>query len=884
MSCNNCNTEQDIIVVEILAGAPGAYGGPQGVQGATGPQGVQGPSGLPSTVSGPRGNTGTSGIQGIQGIQGVKGDTGERGLQGVQGDSGISIVGATGPSGPQGLPSTVSGPKGDTGERGLQGQSITGPQGVQGGKGDTGERGGTGPQGAQGQSITGPSGPQGIQGVKGDTGVQGVAGQSITGPSGPQGIQGVKGDTGVGAVGATGLSITGPKGDTGIGAKGDTGERGLQGLQGASGLSIVGSTGATGQAFTGATGSRGATGSTGPAGINIVGSTGSTGATGAAFTGATGSHGATGSTGQAGQSIIGATGGTGPKGDNGISVIGASGATGATGQPGQSDRYSTTSSSSISVTIGSKTLSVPTGLAWTTQQPIIIANQASGAKLTGYVTSYNSTTGVLIAVIDTVSGAGTYAAWQVNLNGIAGVQGATGATGIQGATGQASTVSGPVGATGSTGPQSIIPGATGATGASGEPGATGQAFTGATGPVSTVPGPTGATGPTGEPGSGINIKAPVRVATTINLAGINDSNHQSLIATANEALIIDGITLNFDDELLVKDQTLAFNNGVYVVINAGSSTAPWHLDRRGDSNSNTEVKTGDAVSVSSGTINGGSSWYLTTAGNINLGTTALQWSLYSKIGATGSTGPQGSSGATGVQGNTGIGATGASGVTTPAFSTVIEFTADGSTNTFEGIGTFNNDAAYVVTINGVLQNATYQGATAYTVNSFNGGQILFTEPPPSGSKIQVRAIYGQRGPIGPQGALNAFTFLKEQVNITGTSAGGTIMFDAGLKSAMFFTQPATSDWALNVRGSSMDTFGSLLDVSESITITLINTNGPIGYKAASFSIDGIFVTPKFLSGNLSVAGSTDSIEAWTYTMIKTDVGEYVVFANIIRFF
>lgn len=51
--------------------------------------------------------------------------------------------------------------------------------------------------------VVGATGPQGIQGPKGDTGPQGVKG--ATGAQGPQGIQGVKGATGP----------QGPKGDTG---------------------------------------------------------------------------------------------------------------------------------------------------------------------------------------------------------------------------------------------------------------------------------------------------------------------------------------------------------------------------------------------------------------------------------------------------------------------------------------------------------------------------------------------------------------------------------------------------------------------------------------------------------------------------------------------
>jgi hypothetical protein len=344
------------------------------------------------------------------------------------------------------------------------------------------------------------------------------------------------------------------------------------------------------------------------------------------------------------------------------------------------------------------------------------------------------------------------------------------------------------------------------------------------------------------------------------------------------------VTLLVDDELLVKNQTLAANNGIYVVIATGSPSAPWHLDRRGDSNSNAEVKTGDAVSVASGTINSESSWYLTTVGNINIGTTALNWSLYSRVGATGSSGVQGSTGATGPQGATGIGATGASGVVSPALSTVVEFTGTGTDTEFNGIGNFTNDASYIVTINGVLQNATYQGATAYTVNSSNGGQIVFTAPPASGATIQVRAIYGERGPIGPAGTLNAFTFLKEQVNLQNLAAGSVVNFNANSQATLYYTLPATGNWTLNLRASALDTFNSLLSTGESITLTFLNTNGTTGYKATALTIDGTSVAPKFLAGNLTVSGSADCIEAWTYTVIKTGSAAYTVLANITRFF
>jgi hypothetical protein len=394
----------------------------------------------------------------------------------------------------------------------------------------------------------------------------------------------------------------------------------------------------------------------------------------------------------------------------------------------------------------------------------------------------------------------------------------------------------------------------------------------------------------------------VRVATTTNLTGTSANNHQSLTESANGALIVDGITLNADDEILVKDQTLAVDNGVYVVINAGSPSDPWHLHRRGDANSNHEVQTGDSVAVISGTVNEGTSWYLTTQGNINLGTTPLVWALYSRTGSTGATGPastvSGPQGATGPIGNTGssgpsgpvgasglsvVGSTGATGPAAPGISTAVGFTGNGAKDYFAGVGNISNALAYIVTIDGILQNPL-DAATAYYITGANGGTIYFTSPPANGADICVRLIYGQQGAQGPAGTLETFQYLREQVNIQAAAAGSTVQFDASTQATLFYTTAATANWTLNLRGSSTIAFNSLLSVGQSITLTFLNTNGAIGYKTTALTIDGTSVTPKFLAGNLTVSGSSDCIEAWTYTVIKTGSAAYTVLANITRFF
>ena len=197
------------------------------------------------------------------------------------------------------------------------------------------------------------------------------------------------------------------------GATGATGETGLQGSTGA--------TGATGE--TGLQGSTGATGATGETGLQ--GSTGATGATGE--TGLQGSTGATGATGAAG--LQGSTGATGPEG-----------ATGLQGASGISDRYATTSSSTLTIGDGTnsqQSLIVASGLSYTINQDILISHPTDTTKyMAGSIASYDKQTGALVVNIVTHSGTGEFSSWVVNLDGAAGgVAGATGATGAAGPTG-----------------------------------------------------------------------------------------------------------------------------------------------------------------------------------------------------------------------------------------------------------------------------------------------------------------------------------------------------------------------------------------------------------------------------------------------------------------
>ena len=119
--------------------------------------------------------------------------------------------------------------------------------------------------------------------------------------------------------------------------------------------------------------------------------------------------------------------------------------------------------------------------------------------------------------------------------------------------------------------------------------------------------------------SGLDVKASVRAATTapINLA--SDLEAGDTLDT--------NVTLVAGDRVLVKDQSTASENGIYVVQASGAAV------RATDFDDNAEVSPGAFTFVEEGTLNADSGWVLTTNGTINVGATGLTWALFSVAGS-----------------------------------------------------------------------------------------------------------------------------------------------------------------------------------------------------------------------------------------------------------
>ncbi|HEC0486926.1 TPA: phage tail protein [Pseudomonas aeruginosa] len=104
-----------------------------------------------------------------------------------------------------------------------------------------------------------------------------------------------------------------------------------------------------------------------------------------------------------------------------------------------------------------------------------------------------------------------------------------------------------------------------------------------------------------------------------------DSKNSVRVATTGAIVLsgaqsIDGVAVVAGDRVLVKNQAVGSQNGIYVV-----ATGAW--SRAADADASIEVTPGLLVPVEAGTANGDSVWQLVTDAPITLGTTALVFEM-----------------------------------------------------------------------------------------------------------------------------------------------------------------------------------------------------------------------------------------------------------------
>ncbi len=129
------------------------------------------------------------------------------------------------------------------------------------------------------------------------------------------------------------------------------------------------------------------------------------------------------------------------------------------------------------------------------------------------------------------------------------------------------------------------------------------------------------------------------IATATNLTAVGAATTAALPTSAYSAangtitagsaatLVVDGVSLTtLNARVLVKDQPgTGISNGIYGLSTIGGTNVSWVLTRTSDMDADAEALRFSTVSVSAGTVNGSTKWYLSTQEPITVGTDAMTW-------------------------------------------------------------------------------------------------------------------------------------------------------------------------------------------------------------------------------------------------------------------
>lgn len=127
--------------------------------------------------------------------------------------------------------------------------------------------------------------------------------------------------------------------------------------------------------------------------------------------------------------------------------------------------------------------------------------------------------------------------------------------------------------------------------------------------------------------------------------------------------------------------------------------------------------------------------------------------------------------------------------------------------------------------------------------------------------------------------VSTFSAIKEKTTVSATAATGTINFDCSTQPVLYYTTNASANWTMNFRGTSSVSLNSLMAIGQALTVTFLATQGATAYYNSAVQIDGLSVTPKWQSGIAPNAGNINSVDSYTYAIIKTGNAAFTVLAS-----
>lgn len=187
--------------------------------------------------------------------------------------------------------------------------------------------------------------------------------------------------------------------------------------------------------------------------------------------------------------------------------------------------------------------------------------------------------------------------------------------------------------------------------------------------------------------------------------------------------------------------------------------------------------------------------------------------------------------------------------------TIYQLANAGAQTDFTAIGASSNTPGVIFVATGV---GTGTGTASTTTNG--NGKVLLT----SGS---VAASFTTPTINGA---------MMEAATITAAAPSSTTNYDASTQTVQYYTSNATTNFTLNIRGSSTVSLNTLMATGQAMTLALLVTCGSTAYYPSTIQIDGSTVTPKWQNGATISSGYASAVNVYVFSIIKTGSSTYTV--------
>ena len=132
----------------------------------------------------------------------------------------------------------------------------------------------------------------------------------------------------------------------------------------------------------------------------------------------------------------------------------------------------------------------------------------------------------------------------------------------------------------------------------------------------------------------------------------------------------------------------------------------------------------------------------------------------------------------------------------------------------------------------------------------------------------------------------------EACTVTGTAASGALDIDISTQSVIFYNAATTNPWSLNFRASSGTPLSSFMSQGQSVTVAVLAQigavtnafNSALSVGGSAVTIDGAAPAAlRWQGGTAPTTGNANSIDVYTYTIIRTGPSAYTVLAAQTKF-